>query len=44
MAMITTEKSLDRTGNEHCVFECLRCGYVETTIDQLEREATRSVA
>lgn len=36
--MITTARSEDRAGNEHCVFECLRCGLVETTADQFERE------
>lgn len=38
MAMITIARSADRTGNEHRVFECLRCSYVETTQDQTDRQ------
>lgn len=37
MALITVARSEDRAGNEHRVFECLRCGLVETTTDQLDR-------
>jgi hypothetical protein len=38
MAMITIAKSDDRAGGEHRVFECLRCGLVETTTDQSDRD------
>lgn len=39
MAMITIARSSDRAGNEHRVFECLRCDYVETSQDQADRYA-----
>ena len=29
MAMIKIQKSIDAEGNEHGVFECLRCGHLE---------------
>ncbi len=38
MALITVAKSADCAGNAHRVFECLRCGLVETTTDQSDRE------
>lgn len=38
MAMITIARSEDREGHEHRVFECLRCGLVETTTDILDRQ------
>jgi hypothetical protein len=34
---ITTASSQDRDGHEHRVFECLRCGMVETTVDIFDR-------
>lgn len=38
MAMITTAKVPEPAGSIHQVFECLRCGLVETTTDQRDRE------
>jgi hypothetical protein len=38
MAMITISRTDDRAGGEHRVYECLRCGLVETTTDQSDRE------
>ena len=37
MAMITIAKSPDLQGHEHRVFECMRCGLVETTADIFDR-------
>jgi hypothetical protein len=37
MAMITIARSGDGTGSEHRVLECLRCNYVETSQDQVDR-------
>jgi hypothetical protein len=37
MAMLTIAKSVDCDGHEHRVFECLRCGMVETTTDVFDR-------
>jgi hypothetical protein len=37
MAMITIARSADGKDDEHRVFECLRCNYVETSQDQADR-------